>query len=156
MPVNRHLFRERIPVGQIGLVCACNLERRDARRPEHAPVPIGCSKISLSSPRTVFQDGREVKTKGRKTFISHFFPVGPKAFDIVTDYIAMLTDELRFGPNDPLFPSTLLKQATDRGFAVAGLTRTSWRSTGPSAKSSGMRSPPLGCPMSTPTPSGKL
>lgn len=81
--------------------------------------------------RTVFQDGREVKTKGRKTFTSHFFPVGPKALDIVSDYIAMLTGELRFGPNDPLFPSTLLKQATDRSFAVAGLTRTSWRSTGP-------------------------
>lgn len=81
--------------------------------------------------RTVFQDGREVKTKGRKTFTSHFFPVGPKALEIVSDYIAMLTGDLRFGPNDPLFPSTLLKQTKDRRFAVVGLTRTSWQSTDP-------------------------
>ena len=43
----------------------------------------------------------------------------------------MLTGDLRFGPNDPLFPSTLLKQTKDRRFAVVGLTRTSWQSTDP-------------------------
>ena len=53
--------------------------------------------------RTVFQDGREVKTKRRKTFTSHFFPVGPKPLNIVSDYVAMLTGDLGFGPDDPLF-----------------------------------------------------
>ncbi len=81
--------------------------------------------------RTVFQDGREVRTKGRKTFTSHFFPVGPKPLDIVSDYMAMLTGDLGFGPDDPLFPATRLVHAEDRSFAAAGLTRTSWRTTGP-------------------------
>ena len=86
--------------------------------------------VNLSA-RTVFQDGREVKTKRRKTFTSHFFPVGPKPLNIISDYIAMLTNELGFGPDDPLFPATRLTQAEDRSFAAVGLTRTSWRSTGP-------------------------
>lgn len=46
--------------------------------------------VNLSA-RTVFQDGREVKTKRRKTFTSHFFPVGPKPLNIVSEYVAMLT-----------------------------------------------------------------
>jgi integrase/recombinase XerD len=86
--------------------------------------------VNLSA-RTVFQDGREVKTKRRKTFTSHFFPVGPKPLNIVSEYVAMLTGDLGFGPDDPLFPATKLAQAEDRSFAAAGLTRTSWRSTGP-------------------------
>jgi len=72
-----------------------------------------------------------VKTKQRKTFTSHFFPVGPKPLDIVSDYIATLTADLGFGPDDPLFPATRLAHAEDRSFAAAGLTRTSWRTTGP-------------------------
>jgi integrase len=81
--------------------------------------------------RTLFQDGREVKTKRRKTFTTHFFPVGPESLDIVAGYIAMLTGELGFGQDDPLFPATRLAQAEDRSFAVAGLARTPWRTTGP-------------------------
>jgi integrase len=86
--------------------------------------------INLAA-RTLFQDGREVKTKRRKTFTTHLFPVGPKPLDIVSDYIAMLTDDLGFGPDDPLFPATRLAQAEDRSFAAAGLGRTPWRTTGP-------------------------
>lgn len=81
--------------------------------------------------RTVFQDGREVKTKRRKTFTSHFFPVGSKPRDIVSDYIGMLVSDLGFGLDDPLFPATQLAQAADRSFTVAGLARTPWRTTGP-------------------------
>jgi integrase len=81
--------------------------------------------------RTVFQDGREVKTKRRKTFTTHFFPVGPEPLHIVADYISTLTKEQGFGPDDPLFPATRLAQAPGRSFAVVGLTRTSWRTTGP-------------------------
>lgn len=81
--------------------------------------------------RTVFQDGREVNTKRRKTFVSHFFPIGPEALDIVADYIAMLTGELSFAPDYPLFPSTLIAQSEGRNFAAVGLARTQWRTTGP-------------------------
>jgi len=81
--------------------------------------------------RTVFQDGREVNTKRRKTFVTHFFPIGPEPLDIVADYIATLTGELGFTPDDPLFPSTLMVQSEGRSFAAVGLTRTPWRTTGP-------------------------
>jgi integrase len=81
--------------------------------------------------QTLFQDGREVKTKGRKTFTTHFFPVGSTPLNIVSDYISMLTNELGFGPDDPLFPATRLAQADNRSFAAIGLTRTFWRTTGP-------------------------
>jgi integrase/recombinase XerD len=81
--------------------------------------------------RTVFQDAREVNTKRRKTFTSCFFPVGPEALEIVTGYVEMLTTELQFGPDDPLFPATLMGQGADRGFSVLGLKRESWSSTAP-------------------------
>lgn len=79
----------------------------------------------------VFQDGREVNTKRRKTFVTHFFPVGSEPLDIVLDYVAVLTNELGFGPDDPLFPATRLAQSADRIFSAAGLTRSPWRTTGP-------------------------
>jgi integrase/recombinase XerD len=81
--------------------------------------------------RTVFQDGREVNTKRRKTFVTHFFPIGPEPLDIVADYMATLTGELGFAPDDPLFPSTLMAQSKGRNFAAVGLMRTPWRTTGP-------------------------
>jgi integrase/recombinase XerD len=80
---------------------------------------------------TVFQDGREVNTKRRKTYVTHFFPVGQEPLDVVLDYIAVLTKELGFGPDDPLFPATRLAQSADRNFAATGLVRSSWRTTGP-------------------------
>jgi integrase len=56
------------------------------------------------SAQTLFQDAREVRTKGRKTFTSIFFPVGPEPLQIVTEYVAMLTNELNLSDDDPLFP----------------------------------------------------
>jgi integrase len=81
--------------------------------------------------QTVFQDAREVKTKARKTFTSAFFPVGSEPVEILADYITMLTDELRFGPDDPLFPSTQIGQGADRGFIAEGLSRTAWSAAEP-------------------------
>ncbi len=81
--------------------------------------------------QTVFQDGREVNTKRRKTFTSTFFPVGPEPLNIVRDYVSMLTSELGFGPEDPLFPSTLIGRGEDRGFLQIGLSREHWRTTAP-------------------------
>jgi integrase len=80
---------------------------------------------------TVFQDARKVNTKRRKTFTSCFFPVGPEALEIIITYIEMLRTELQFGPDDPLFPATLIGQGSDRGFSALGLKRKSWSSTAP-------------------------
>ena len=81
--------------------------------------------------RTVFQDAREVDTKRRKTFTSDFFPVGPEAVAIVADYLHFLKVELGFGQDDPLFPSTLVKQGETRGFEAQGLSRRPWTTTAP-------------------------
>ncbi len=75
--------------------------------------------------RTIFHDGRDVETKGRKTFTSTFFPVGA-AVEIVEDYVRMLREELGFGPDDPLFPSTRIGHDVDRSFEVQGLSREPW------------------------------
>lgn len=56
----------------------------------------------------VFQDAREVRTKFRKTFSTWFFPVGGQAEAIVGDWVRYLQTEWKFGPDDPLFPSTLM------------------------------------------------
>jgi integrase len=81
--------------------------------------------------QTVFQDGREVHTKGRKTFTTVFFPVGPEPLKIVADYIDMLVDELRFDQDDPLFPATRIGHGANRNFVAEGLSREPWRSGAP-------------------------
>ena len=81
--------------------------------------------------QTVFQDGRIVKTKGRKTFTSTYFPVGAEPVEILTAYIRMLKDELAFGPDDPLFPSTLMGWDANRDFKPQGLTRNPWANADP-------------------------
>ncbi len=81
--------------------------------------------------QTVFQDGREVNTKRRKTFTSTFFPVGPEPVAIVAGYVSMLTAELGFGPEDPLFPATRIGRGKDQGFQAEGLSREPWHTAEP-------------------------
>src|SRR5579864_4676962 len=76
---------------------------------DSAVISMRLKHVDLTS-RRVFQDAREVKTKRAKTITSLFFPVGGEVEAIVVDWM----DELRrghlFGPDDPLFPSTLIRQ----------------------------------------------
>ena len=69
----------------------------------------------------VFQDAREVETKRRKTSTTTFFPVGAEPLKIFEEYLHFLKTDLDFGPDDPLFPSTLVGQGTARAFCgIAG------------------------------------
>jgi integrase len=43
----------------------------------------------------------------------------------------MLTGELGFGPDDPLFPATEMGQGSDRTFRPLGLSREPWRTAEP-------------------------
>lgn len=52
----------------------------------------------------IYQDGREVKTKGAKTFEPWFFPVDPMYRAAFAAWFADLTENRRFGPGDALFP----------------------------------------------------
>ncbi len=81
--------------------------------------------------RTVAQDARSVRTKRRKTFTSNFFPVGEDIEAIVADWIAHLRTVLLFGPDDPLFPMTMVGVGESGGFEVQGLKRAYWSNATP-------------------------
>jgi integrase len=77
--------------------------------------------------RLVFQDARDVRTKFRKTFDTWFFPVGGQAEAIVRDWIFYLKTECLYGPDDPLFPQTMLGLDANGCFAATGLKREAWK-----------------------------
>ncbi len=80
------------------------------------------------------QDGREVNTKFSKTFPTYFFQVGNDMVEIVTDWIKYLIEIKLWGNDDPLFPSTLMKNGKSQFYEVAGLDRKHWHSTSPIRK----------------------
>lgn len=79
----------------------------------------------------VTQDAREVRTKFSKTFTTTFFPVGEDVRKIVADWVSRLTDNLLWGPDDPLFPATRVAVGPGRQFAVTGLDRKHWSTAAP-------------------------
>ena len=81
--------------------------------------------------RFVLQDGKEVATKFRKTIHTTFFPVGEPFESIVLDWIDHLTSHLLYGPDDPLFPQTLVRPDGAGNFAAAGLSRSPWADASP-------------------------
>jgi integrase len=83
---------------------------------------------------SVFQDAREVKTKASKTFTTFFFPVGDDVREIVEDWVRVLTQELFFGNDDPLFPKTEVKQGDSKVFEPVGLLREHWSNATPIRK----------------------
>ena len=108
------------------------IERRDQALIAFA-ILTGARDGALASIRlcaNAFPGAREVRTKGRKTFTSIFFPVGPEPLEIVTEYVAMLRNELGFSDDDPLFPSTQVGRDEDRGFVAHGLSRSPWSGAG--------------------------
>lgn len=81
--------------------------------------------------RRVFQDARDVRTKGAKTFISSFFPVGELPLAIVTDWIEELQITRLFGPDDPIFPATENGLDAVGQFAPLGFERRHWATAAP-------------------------
>lgn len=81
--------------------------------------------------RTVFQDARQVRTKNRKSFASTFFPIGDEIEAVVTQWIAFLTGERLYCPDDPIFPATEVSSVKTGLFAPTGLSRRHWNSAAP-------------------------
>jgi integrase len=81
--------------------------------------------------RLVVQDARIVKTKFRKTFETFFFPVGDDVEKIVVDWVRFLVEEKRWGPDDPLFPRTMVAVGPSGRFEPSGLDRMPWSDAGP-------------------------
>lgn len=77
--------------------------------------------------QSVFQDAREVRTKGRKTFTTFFFPVGDDVEAIIAEWIDHLKSRLWFGPDDPLFPATKVALTNAGLFGASGLSREHWK-----------------------------
>lgn len=70
----------------------------------------------------VFQDAREVRTKGSKTITTYFLPVDPVYTDYFTKWVLYLQKEKLFGPDDPVFPPLEIGHK-DGEFAVRGFKR---------------------------------
>lgn len=80
---------------------------------------------------SIDQDAREVKTKGSKSFVTTFFPVGGDALQIVHDWCDYLRTALLWGDEDPLFPPTQIGLGENGGFAPVGLRRGDcWQGAG--------------------------
>ncbi|MGS0703276.1 tyrosine-type recombinase/integrase [Shewanella sp. 0m-4] len=84
--------------------------------------------------QSFYQDAREVKTKFSKTFVTYFFPVGELPSKILAEWIACLTGELGYKPNDPLFPKTKLAHNDDQQFTAVGLLKETWSNATPIRK----------------------
>lgn len=78
----------------------------------------------------IYQDAREVRTKGSKTFTTWFCPVGGDALQIVTDWCEYLRKDLLWSEDDPLFPKTQIGLGEQGGFEAMGLSRKHWGGTG--------------------------
>lgn len=81
--------------------------------------------------RTVSQDARDVRTKGAKTFVSSFFPVGEAPLAIVAEWIAELSEVELYGPDDPLFPTTENGLDASGRFSPVGYARRHWSTAAP-------------------------
>ena len=94
---------------------------------DNAIASLSLKHVDLSR-RKVFQDAREVRTKGAKTFTSSFFPVGNEIERIFVEYVAWLRSDQLFCDSDPLFPATRVALNVNRQFEAIGLDRRHWRS----------------------------
>jgi integrase/recombinase XerD len=77
----------------------------------------------------VYQDARDVSTKGAKTFTTTFFPVPDDFRDCFHDWVVYLRQDQLFGPGDALFPKPLMG-LNDGAFACLGLSRDTYGSAG--------------------------
>lgn len=82
----------------------------------------------------VYQDPREVNTKGSKAISTWFFPVNKIFRQIVADWVEYLRKEELWGLDDPLFPATKVAWDANRQFTVTGLDRKHWSTAEPIRK----------------------
>ena len=83
---------------------------------------------------SVFQDARDVKTKFSKTFTTYFYPVGDEVLKIINDWVDYLRNERLWGNDDPLFPSTDVKQGKNKTFEAVDIKKEHWSTASPIRK----------------------
>lgn len=77
----------------------------------------------------VYQDARDVKTKGSKTFTTYFLPVDPIYRDTFFEWVNHLRHDLLFGNEDAVFPKPKMS-VVDGAFAVTGFEREPYATAG--------------------------
>ncbi len=100
---------------------------------DRATASLKLKHVDLES-RSVFQDARDVNTKASKTFTTYYFPIDDEIKKIVREWVTYLKEELFFGPDDPLFPKTEVKQGAARVFEPVGVKPEHWSNATPIRK----------------------
>lgn len=70
---------------------------------------------------SIYQDGREMRTKAAKSFETWFFPVDPMYRVVFSEWIEYLRSEKLYGPDDAVFPKLLPLEGGE--FGKTGLGR---------------------------------
>lgn len=78
---------------------------------------------------SVFQDARDVRTKGAKTFTTFFLPVHQSYRDCFETWVHFLREDRLFGHDDPVFPPPEMGRVQG-GFAVVGMKRETYAGAG--------------------------
>lgn len=121
MPTNTEIERRNRALVAFTLLTGARDSAIASAKLKHINLQAGC----------FFQDARDVKTKFSKTFTTFFFPVGDEIVEIVADWVNYLRDELLWGNDDPVFPSTRIAFGASKQFEVVGLDRKHWSNATP-------------------------
>jgi integrase len=78
--------------------------------------------------RMLLQDPREVRTKFAKTIETYLIHIDGEAFPALEEWVRVLTVDMGWGPDDPLFPKTSIAVGPDLVFVQSGVDRGEWRS----------------------------
>lgn len=76
----------------------------------------------------VFQDAREVNTKGANTIMCQFFPVDDAYRTCFVEWVRFLKEDKLFGPEDALFPKAEIGYVVGQGLCNLGLAREGYAS----------------------------
>jgi integrase len=79
----------------------------------------------------VIQNPNEVRTKFSKRICSYLLPIDSRLTNVFLDWHLYLKNDLLFGFDDPLFPSTEMGHDRDDCFRATGLTRHFWANATP-------------------------
>jgi len=82
----------------------------------------------------IFQDPRHAQTKFSKAIDTFFLPVGDDVKAIFQDWISFLIRDKEFGPQDPVFPKTVVNPGANQMFAPQGIGREHWSNAAPVRK----------------------
>lgn len=82
----------------------------------------------------IVQDPKTVRTKNSKLIESVLLPLGPEIESVLFSWVAYLRDELRWQPDDPLFPQSRQRIDPLLGPVVDGVKRQVWSNSQPIRK----------------------